>query len=87
MTPLPAEKVLEAYYLEARCRLLDLAAILDRFDRGAGAPAMTEDPRVTRIRQGIAALLATPTREDRAETVQQIFSLEYDPSWKRPDPR
>jgi hypothetical protein len=87
MTPLPAEKVLEAYFLEARCRLLDLAAILDRIDRGAGAETVAPDPRMARIRQGITELLTARTAGDRAEKIQQIFSLEYDPSWKIPEPR
>ena len=33
----PAGKALDAYFLEARARLLDLAAILDRIGRGADA--------------------------------------------------
>ena len=37
MTPLPAPKALNDFFLEARCRLLDLAAILDRIGRGPGA--------------------------------------------------
>ena len=35
--PLPAAQALEAYFLEARSKLLDLAAMLDRIDRGGGA--------------------------------------------------
>lgn len=84
MTPLPADKALDAYFLEARCRLLDLAAILDRIDRG-GTAAVAADPRMAKLRQGIESLLGTDS--GRAEQVQQIFSLDYDPNWKRPEPR
>jgi hypothetical protein len=85
MTPLSADKALDAYFLEARCRLLDVAAILDRIDRGPGAAGVAADPRMQRIRQALAAL-AEPG-PDRAERIQKIFSLEYDPAWERPKPR
>jgi hypothetical protein len=84
MTPLPAAKALDLYYLDARARLLDLAAILDRIDRGAD-PAAAADPRLVRLRRGVEALLAPAPA--RAERVQQLFSLDYDPGWPRPEPR
>ncbi len=82
-TPLPADKALDAYFLEARCRLLDLAAILDRINRG-GAD-LAADPRVQRIRQAVE-VLHDPSG-GRAERIQQIFSREYSPTWERPQPR
>jgi hypothetical protein len=85
LTPLPAAKALDAYFLEARSKLLDLAAILDRIERGDDADAKADDPRMERIRQAIGVL--AEGGDDRAERVQQIFSLPYDPSWKRPSPR
>jgi hypothetical protein len=85
MTPLPAPAALDAYFLEARCKLLDLAAILDRIGRGSDAGVAAADPRVGRIRQAVEALLNTQAA--RAERVQEIFSLEYDPGWVRPVPR
>jgi thioredoxin-like negative regulator of GroEL len=85
MTPFPAAKALDAYFLEARSKLLDLAAILDRIDRGADAPAAASDPRLHRVRQALGVLLNQG--KDRAEAVQQLFSLEYDPHWPRPEPR
>ena len=84
MTPLKADAALDEYFLEVRCRLLDAAAILDRIDRGQGEGA-TDDPRMRRIREAIAAL-AEPGA-GRAEKIQQIFSLDYDPEWVRPEPR
>jgi hypothetical protein len=83
MTPLPAPRVLDMFFLEARSKLLDLAATLDRLDRGEGAAAA--DPRLERIRQALLTLLET--EPGRAERVQQIFSLVYDPDWPRPQPR
>jgi hypothetical protein len=83
MTPLPAARALDMFFLDARSRLLDLAATLDRLDRGTGSTA--GDPRLDRIRQALLALLEAGP--GRAERVQQIFSLAYDPDWPRPQPR
>jgi hypothetical protein len=83
--PMPAAKSLDAFYLEARARLLDLAAILDRIDRGDGAAPVNTDARAVRLREGLQLLMqATP---GRAEAVQRLFSLEYDADWPRPLPR
>ncbi|OWK43937.1 hypothetical protein [Fimbriiglobus ruber] len=85
MTPLPAAQALDAYFLEARCRLLDVAAILDRIDRGTNTATVENDPRVQKIRRAIAQLLEQ--HGGRAEAIQQTFSQDYDPNWKRPEPR
>jgi hypothetical protein len=85
MSPLPATKALDAFFLEARCRILDLAAILDRIQRGQGAAGVAADPRVERIRKAIEVL--HDQSGGRAERIQQIFSLEYDASWEKPKPR
>ena len=82
LAPQPAAAVLDNYFLEARSKLLDLAAILDRIDRGGG---MANDARLQRVHQAIDALRESGA--DRGEKVQTIFSLPYDPSWKRPTPR
>ena len=83
--PLPAAKALDDSFLEARCKLLDLAAILDRIGRGAGASAAVKDPRLARVRQALEVL--HDETEGRAERIQRIFSLEYDPGWELPKPR
>jgi hypothetical protein len=85
MTPLPASKALDTYFLEARSKLLDLAAILDRIGRGRDAAEVSADPRLAKIRQALEVL--HDESGGRAERVQRIFSLEYDPSWERPQPR
>jgi hypothetical protein len=84
VVPLPARAALDAYFLEARCKLLDLAAILDRIGRGAGSD-VDGDPRLARIRQALEVL--HDESDDRAEQIQRIFSLDYDPNWERPQPR
>src|SRR5262249_47298855 len=85
VTPLPAAKALDSYFLEARSKLLDLAAILDRIGRGRDATDCEEDPRLEKIRRGVEVL--HDRSGGRAERIQQIFSLDYDPSWERPKPR
>jgi hypothetical protein len=85
MNPLAAAKALDTYFLEARCKMLDLAAILDRIGRGADAAGVENDPRLEKIRQALEVL--HDRSGGRAERVQQIFSLDYDPAWVRPQPR
>ncbi len=84
MTPLSANKALDAYFLEARAGLLDLAAILDRIGRGAGGAGAAADPRLANIRRALEIL--ADESGGRAERVQRIFSLDYDPAWDRPQP-
>jgi hypothetical protein len=84
-TPLPAPKALDAYFLEVRAKILDVAAILDRIGRGAEGGAIENDPRLARVRQALEVLL--DQSGGRAERIQQIFSLDYDPNWERPKPR
>ena len=85
MTPLPSTKALDNYFLEARSKLLDLAAILDRIGRGRDAGTTDKDPRLEKIRQALEVL--HDRSGGRAERIQQIFSLDYDPAWERPQPR
>lgn len=84
LPPLAANAVLDTYFLEARAKLLDVAAILDRIDRGRD-PAGVPDERLELLRRALA-ILRDPDG-DRAERVQLLFSLPYDPNWPRPTPR
>ena len=85
MNPLPATRALDQYFLEARSKLLDLAAILDRVGRGDSADAASGDSRTAKIDQALDVLLSD--EPNKAELIQKIFSLEYDPNWSRPKPR
>jgi hypothetical protein len=82
--PLPSAKALDAYFLEARARLLDVAAILDRIGRGKDAAIVANDPRMAKIHQALEVL--QDAQEKRAERILQVFSLDYDPAWERPKP-
>jgi hypothetical protein len=86
MKPLPANKALESFFLEARCKLLDIAAILDRINRGQElGEVLANDPRIEKIRKALEVL--HDQSGGRAERIQQIFSLEYDSGWDKPKPR
>ena len=85
MTPLPADRVLDQFFHDARSRLLDVAAVFDRVGRGANADTATDDPRFAKLRQAVEVLLGDAP--NKAELIQQLFSLAYDPDWKRPQPR
>jgi hypothetical protein len=85
VSPLPAPQALETFFLEARSKLLDLAAILDRIGRGIHADEVDEDPRLLKVRQALEVL--HDRSGGRAERIQKIFSLDYDPAWERPQPR
>ena len=85
MTPLPAAKALDNYFLEARSKLLDLAAIFDRIGRGRNAVDTDNDPRLEKIRKALEVL--HDRSGGRAERVQRIFSLDYDSGWEKPKPK
>jgi hypothetical protein len=86
MKPLPANKALEHYFFEARAKLLDIAAILDRINRGQKAGEVPpDDPRIEKILEALEVL--HDQSGGRAERIQQIFSLEYDATWEKPKPQ
>ena len=71
-------------FCSERCKLLDLAAILDRITRGENAATVARDPRLARIQQALEAL--RDPHGGRAERIQLIFSLDYDAAWEKPLP-
>lgn len=76
--PQPAAQVLDREYLEIRAKILELAASFDRIQRGGGS--VEQDARFQLLRTALQSLLTTD--EDRAEQIQLLFSLEYDPDWR-----
>jgi hypothetical protein len=71
--------ILDRDFLEIRSRILELAAALDRIDSADESPSQPPDRRLALIRSALETLIVP--EPDRAETVQRIFSLEYDSSW------
>ncbi len=79
MTAVPkAPEILDREFLEIRAHVLTVAASLDRLDRAENT--VRDDPRMTRLRRALEVLLSD--RPDRAERVQLVFSLDYDPTWR-----
>ena len=74
-----ANKVLDREFLTIRCRLLDLAAAIDRVGRAEGE--VTGDLRWRQIQQ-VIDLLASPDG-NRSERAQLAFSLPYSDNWRR----
>jgi hypothetical protein len=72
--------VLDRDFLETRCKILEIAAVLDRIDRAPAHHHEHPDPRLGQIRQALEAL--SEPGPGRAETIQLIFSLPYDPKWR-----
>jgi hypothetical protein len=75
------DQVLNRYFLEMRCKVLEVAASLDRLDRAEQCGNGRDDPRVDRLQQAVRVLLED--RPGRAERVQMIFSRDYDPNWSK----
>jgi hypothetical protein len=74
---LKTREVLDAYFLETRCMLLEIGATLDRLDRAAEANSdstITADGRLERIHQSLALLAQRETTPDRAERLLNLFS-------------
>ena len=77
--PLKAEELLDQEFLVLRAKILEIAAALDRLDRGEGDAG--NDPRTEKLYKGLEALLSR--ERNRAERIQHIFSLPYDEGWRR----
>ena len=55
------QEVLDLYFMDARCKLIDLAAFMDRVERGTG----NEDFRMTEFRKALKALDAAGNRAEK----------------------
>lgn len=74
-----AKQVLDRDFLASRCRLVDLAAALDRMDRAPGSVA--DDPRVGKLHAALKIL--ADGQPDRAKRLQMLFSLPYRATWRK----
>jgi hypothetical protein len=74
---LTAGEVLGTYFLETRCQLLEIGAMLDRLDRASsgGLPGdPSADQRLVKIYQSLQLLAERKTTPDRAERLLNLFS-------------
>jgi hypothetical protein len=74
--PMAASQVLDDEFLDIRCRILDIAAALDRIERGSGAGPTLADPRLADVRKAIEILQQDGF--DRALDIQMLFSLPHE---------
>lgn len=68
-----AQQVLDTYFLEARCKLIEVAAMLDRVDRAADRKAIAGDARLAFIRDALKILESDAP--NRAEQIELRYSL------------
>ena len=74
---LTAKQVLDEYFLDARCMLLEIAATLDRHEatsRRDGVGADAADPRLDKVYQSLAVLADRSAGPNRAEQLLNLFS-------------
>ena len=72
---LTPQEVIDTDYLEARCMLLEIAAMLDRYDAAVartGAPA-ADEAKLQLLRQTMASL-ADPASKERATHLLEAFA-------------
>ena len=75
---LTAVAVLDREFLEIRCRLIDIAAALDRMDRALDRDAIQGDPRMAQLAGAVGILM--DDKPDRVQRVQLAFSDPYAPN-------
>ena len=74
-TRLTPEEVLDYHYLEVRCKLLEIAAILDRYQRaGGGDPTQSNDLKLERCTRAFSILAEPRVTPGRAESIARLFS-------------
>jgi hypothetical protein len=71
-SPKGAKELLDMFYLDMRCALLETAAALDRIERAEGGAAAFRDPRLQKL-LGACDLL-TSGQGNRAEQFLRLFS-------------
>ncbi len=71
---LTAKQLLDKEYLETRCALIEIAAMMDRYDRAGGDEQDEADPRVQQIYQALDLLASPQATANRSEQLLNLFS-------------
>jgi hypothetical protein len=74
-----AEAILAEEFLQARSRILDLAAFLDRLERAPGSA--DEESRLRLLAEGLEILCDDEV--NKARRIQLLMSRDYDPAWRK----
>lgn len=67
-SPMTRQQVLDRYFMDARCKLIDIAAFLDRVERSAGK----DDFRLKAFKEALGEL--SGRKRNKAERVLLTFS-------------
>jgi len=70
--PMTAREITNRYFLDARSKLLDLAAFLDRLDRASDGADSAGDFRIDALRDAMGELMSK--QPGRAKRIQQLWS-------------
>ena len=70
--PMSYEDIVEAYFLEHRAKVIDIAAFLDRIERASDGPADKDDFRVAALREALTLL--GDGQGERAKRVLDLLS-------------
>ncbi len=88
------DAILQDIYLQARAKILELAAMFDRIDAGSdGEQPIVTDTRLQKLNRSLTILSQDGeniSKSTKAEQIQLIFSRSYDPDWLetlKPAPR
>jgi hypothetical protein len=73
-----AEEILAEEFLQARSRILDLAAFLDRIEHAPGSAE--QEARMRWLAEGMEILCDDEV--GKARRVQLLMSRDYDPAWR-----
>jgi hypothetical protein len=69
-------------FLEIRAKLLEVAATLDRIDRGSEHQPLGSDAHAQRALLGEATQILLREGPNRAQELQQLFSRGYETDWR-----
>ena len=69
-----AKQTLDHEFLDARCQLVEVAAMLDRYDRAREEEGVEEDPRLDLLYEALTLLAARNAAPNRAERLLMLFT-------------
>lgn len=71
-SPMTAEELLDIYFLDMRCALLETAATLDRIERAENGTGIFRDPRIRKLTEACEILKSG--KQNRSEQLLVLFS-------------
>lgn len=75
-----AASALDGCFLETRCKIIEIAANLDRIAQSSGAAGLSADRRVSQLTAALRIL--ADGEGEKAKRCQMAFSLPYEDNWR-----